>query len=132
MLPGLRDIRGYAGGFVLRRDVGDEVEFAVLNLFESLESVREFAGEDYEVPVFEPRLGCCSRELSRSPGTTKCGRLGILFTMRDMSVHRTGEPMIDWIGWALSGLALVVDLVNRMWARQAASLPLEVTRVGTK
>lgn len=36
------------------RDVGDEVEFAVLNLFASLDAVRAFAGEDYEVPVFEP------------------------------------------------------------------------------
>jgi hypothetical protein len=53
-LPGLREIDGYEGGFVLRRELGDEVEFAVLNLFASLGAVKNFAGEDYEVPVFEP------------------------------------------------------------------------------
>jgi heme-degrading monooxygenase HmoA len=54
VLPGLAAIEGYEGGFVLRRDAGDEVEFTVLNLFESLDAVRAFAGDDYEVPVFEP------------------------------------------------------------------------------
>jgi len=54
VLPGLAGIDGYEGGFVLRRDEGDEVEFAVLNLFDSLDAVRAFAGDDYEVPVLEP------------------------------------------------------------------------------
>lgn len=54
VLPGLAGIDGYRGGFVLRRDEGEEVEFAVLNLFESLDAVRAFAGDDYETPVFEP------------------------------------------------------------------------------
>lgn len=54
VLPGLVGIDGYEGGLVLRRDVGDEAEFAVLNLFASLDAVRAFAGNDYEVPVFEP------------------------------------------------------------------------------
>jgi hypothetical protein len=58
-------------------------------------------------------------------------KANILFVMRDMSVHRTGEPMIAWIGWALSGIALAVELINRMWARQAVGLPVEVTQVGT-
>lgn len=54
VLPALREIDGYQGGFVFRRDLGDEVEFAVLNIFASIDAVRAFAGEDYEVPVFEP------------------------------------------------------------------------------
>ena len=54
VLPGLRDIQGYKGGYVLRKDVADEVEFVVVNLFDSLEAVRRFAGSDYSVPVFEP------------------------------------------------------------------------------
>jgi heme-degrading monooxygenase HmoA len=54
VLPGLSSIDGYEGGFVLRRDLDDEVEFTVLNLFASLDAVRAFAGDDYEVPVFEP------------------------------------------------------------------------------
>jgi hypothetical protein len=54
VLPGLRGIDGYRGGYVLRHDEDDEVEFAVLNLFESLDAVRAFAGPEYTVPVFEP------------------------------------------------------------------------------
>ena len=54
VLPGLQGINGYRGGYVLRQDGTDEVEFVVLNLFESLDAVRAFAGPDYTVPVFEP------------------------------------------------------------------------------
>jgi heme-degrading monooxygenase HmoA len=54
VLPGLRTIEGYRGGYVLRREDADEVEFVVVNFFDSLESVRRFAGEDYCTPVFEP------------------------------------------------------------------------------
>jgi heme-degrading monooxygenase HmoA len=54
VLPGLNKIEGYRGGYVLRSDGPDEVEFVVVNLFESLEAVRQFAGPDYQVPVFEP------------------------------------------------------------------------------
>src|SRR5690242_11404399 len=54
VLPGLQEIDGYRGGYVLREDGKDEVEFAVMNLFDSLDAVRAFAGPDYAVPVFEP------------------------------------------------------------------------------
>jgi hypothetical protein len=54
VLPGLQTIGGYLGGYVLRHDEDDEVEFAVVNLFESLDAVRAFAGPEYTVPVFEP------------------------------------------------------------------------------
>jgi heme-degrading monooxygenase HmoA len=54
VLPELTRVAGYCGGYVLRSDGPDEVEFVVVNLFESLESVRAFAGDDYSSPVFEP------------------------------------------------------------------------------
>ena len=54
VLPDLRKIVGYRGGYVLRREVGEETEFVVINLFDTLEAVKRFAGEDYEIPVFEP------------------------------------------------------------------------------
>src|SRR4051812_9677104 len=54
VLPGLQKLEGYKGGYILRQDGKDEVEFVVMNLFESLEAVKAFAGTDYEVPVFEP------------------------------------------------------------------------------
>jgi len=46
-----RDIRGFDKIQLLRRKVGDEVEFITIMFFESLAAVREFAGEDYEVAV---------------------------------------------------------------------------------
>ena len=50
--PGLRNLPGYQGGYILRQDGSDEVEFVTMNIFESLDAVRAFAGEDYDVPVF--------------------------------------------------------------------------------
>ena len=61
VLPSLRDIEGYSHGYILRRDGPREVEFVVVNLFDSLEAVKQFAGPDYSIPVFEPearRLLC--------------------------------------------------------------------------
>jgi heme-degrading monooxygenase HmoA len=52
--PGLKTIPGYQGGYILRQDGQEEVEFVTVNLFESLEAVKAFAGSDYEAPVFEP------------------------------------------------------------------------------
>ena len=54
VLPELRKIEGYKGGYVLRLDGSEEVEFVVVNLFESWEAVKRFAGPNYGVPVFEP------------------------------------------------------------------------------
>ena len=54
VLPGLKKISGYRGGYVLRRDAVEEVEFVVVNLFDSIEAVQQFAGPDYAVAQFEP------------------------------------------------------------------------------
>jgi len=54
VLPGLKSVKGYRGGYVFRKDGAEEVEFVVVNFFDSLEAVREFAGPDYSVAVFEP------------------------------------------------------------------------------
>jgi len=49
-----RQIAGYRGIQLLRCDLGDEVEFVTIMRFDSLEAVRAFAGEDYEVAVVPP------------------------------------------------------------------------------
>ena len=54
VLPGLKLIEGYRGGYILRQEGTDEVEFVVMNLFDSLDAVRTFAGPEYTIPVFEP------------------------------------------------------------------------------
>lgn len=46
-----RHIRGFKGIQLLRREIGQEVEFVTIMLFESLDAVRGFAGEDYELAV---------------------------------------------------------------------------------
>jgi hypothetical protein len=46
-----RKIRGFNGIQLLRREVGQEIEFVTIMLFDSLDSIHEFAGEDYEVAV---------------------------------------------------------------------------------
>jgi hypothetical protein len=50
-----REIPGYHGIQLLRRDVGDEVEFVTIMWFDSLEGVKIFAGEDYEACVVPPK-----------------------------------------------------------------------------
>ena len=44
-----RRIHGYMGIQLLRRNVNGEIEFITIMTFESLDAVRKFAGEDYEV-----------------------------------------------------------------------------------
>jgi heme-degrading monooxygenase HmoA len=46
-----RHIRGFKSIQLLRREGGEEVEFVTIMLFDSLDAVREFAGEDYEIAV---------------------------------------------------------------------------------
>jgi len=50
VLPGIaaRRLDGYSGAYLLRRDLDDEVEFATVMIFDSLDHVRAFTGEDYE------------------------------------------------------------------------------------
>lgn len=50
-----RQIPGYRGIHLLRRDLGDEAEFVTIMWFDSLDAVRAFAGEDYERAVVPSR-----------------------------------------------------------------------------
>jgi hypothetical protein len=55
VLPALSArVPGFRGGFLLRRHETGEDEFVVVTLFDSIEAVRTFAGDDYEHPVIEP------------------------------------------------------------------------------
>lgn len=51
-------IRLQEPSLILRQDSQDETEFGTVNLFESLDAVKAFAGPDYDVPVFEPEARC--------------------------------------------------------------------------
>jgi heme-degrading monooxygenase HmoA len=54
VLPELKKLAGYRGMHILRRNLADEVEFVVINLFDSITDVKAFAGEDYSAAKFEP------------------------------------------------------------------------------
>ena len=51
IIPGIesRNIKGFKRIDLLRRDAGDEVEFSTLMWFDSIASIVDFVGEDYEV-----------------------------------------------------------------------------------
>ena len=51
---GSKNIRGYKGIQLLRRQSADETEFITIMLFEDLQAVIEFADEDYETAVVLP------------------------------------------------------------------------------
>ena len=48
---GNRKIKGFKGIQLLRRESNTETEFITIMEFDSVESVKEFAGEDYEQAV---------------------------------------------------------------------------------
>jgi heme-degrading monooxygenase HmoA len=48
LLPGLSAKKGFAGSYLLRRNLGDEVEFITIILWQSLDDLKAIAGEDYE------------------------------------------------------------------------------------
>ncbi|MHA1954394.1 MAG: antibiotic biosynthesis monooxygenase family protein [Candidatus Heimdallarchaeaceae archaeon] len=48
-------IDGFKGIHLLRRNIGDEVEFITIMWFDSLEAVSAFAGEDFELAVVPPK-----------------------------------------------------------------------------
>jgi hypothetical protein len=50
-----RKISGYLGIQLLRRELKEKVEFVTIMMFESLESVKSFAGDNYEVAVVPPK-----------------------------------------------------------------------------
>jgi hypothetical protein len=57
VLPGVagRNLDGYHGAYLLRRDLEGEVEFATIMMFDSLAQVPAFAGEDYQTAYVPPR-----------------------------------------------------------------------------
>ena len=63
-----RHIRGYRGIQLLRRTIGNEVEFITIMWFDSIDAVREFAGKDYEQAVVPEKA---RKVLSRFDGRSQ-------------------------------------------------------------
>ena len=56
LLPQLRELPGFAGACLLRRDLDEDgtVELTAHTFWESLEAIRAFAGDDITAAVVEP------------------------------------------------------------------------------
>ncbi len=51
LLPGLSKVKGFQGSYLLRRNLGEEVEFITIILWDSIHSLCAFAGPDYETSI---------------------------------------------------------------------------------
>src|SRR5215468_266377 len=52
LLPGISKKKGYKGSYLLRRNLGGEVEFITILLWDSLDALRAAAGhDDYETAI---------------------------------------------------------------------------------
>ena len=54
VFPSLAGIPGHRGAYLLRRETAGQIEFLALTLWESMQAIQEFAGEDVETAVVEP------------------------------------------------------------------------------
>jgi len=62
VFPGIQQVAGARGAYLLRRELPDGVEFITLTLFESMDAVRAFAGEEYETAVIVKEAARLLRE----------------------------------------------------------------------
>lgn len=57
IFPGIeaRNVAGYRGISLVRRELDNEVEFMTIMWFDSLDAVKRFAGDHYETAVVPPK-----------------------------------------------------------------------------
>src|SRR5271165_3589186 len=67
LLPGISKVKGFLGSYLLRRELGGEVEFVTVMLWDSIDSIRAVTGPDYETAVVpEERRAHLTRYDARS------------------------------------------------------------------
>jgi len=66
VVPHLKTIAGYEGASLLRREVDGHVEFLAVTLWESVDSIRGFAGSDPAVAVVDPEAQALLTTFDRS------------------------------------------------------------------
>ena len=54
VFPSLKGLAGHRGACLLRREVDGQTEFLAVTLWESLDSIRAFAGDDVAAAIVEP------------------------------------------------------------------------------
>ena len=53
-VPAYSSTPGNRGVWMLRRDVGENTEFVMFTLWDSLDAIKAFAGNEYQTAVFYP------------------------------------------------------------------------------
>jgi heme-degrading monooxygenase HmoA len=82
LLPGVTQVKGYRGSYLLRRSLGTEVEFVTVMLWESVEAIRAVAGRDYETAVVPPER---EKYLSRYDAKASHYEVASLQSARELS-----------------------------------------------
>jgi heme-degrading monooxygenase HmoA len=54
VFPSLAELRGHQGAYLLTRETDGQVEFLAVTLWDNIEAIKEFSGNDPEVAVVEP------------------------------------------------------------------------------
>ncbi|WIM13926.1 antibiotic biosynthesis monooxygenase [Enhydrobacter sp.] len=54
VFPSLGRLTGHRGAWLLRRETGDRTEFIAMTLWDSLGSIKAFAGDDISTAIVEP------------------------------------------------------------------------------
>src|ERR1700733_14249117 len=73
VLPGLKTIKGYRGGYVFRKDGTQEVEFVVVNYLLRWRRCADSRGRTIALPYSNLRLRDSSRRPSHRPRIMKSG-----------------------------------------------------------
>jgi heme-degrading monooxygenase HmoA len=68
LLPQLRELPGFAGAYLLRRDLGEDgtVELTTHTFWESAAAVRAFVGDDLTLSVVEPEARAMLLDFDRT------------------------------------------------------------------
>jgi heme-degrading monooxygenase HmoA len=54
VVPELRELPGFLGAHLSRRNLNEKIEFLVLTRWQSMEAIRAFAGDDIGKAIVEP------------------------------------------------------------------------------
>jgi len=68
LLPQLRELPGFAGAYLLRRDLGEDgiAELTAHTFWDSPEAIRAFAGDDITVAIVEPEAQAMLLDFDRT------------------------------------------------------------------
>jgi heme-degrading monooxygenase HmoA len=86
VIPELHQIDGFRGIYLLRRNSPDGVEFVVLTLWESMDAICKFAGENPEVAVVAPAAQVLFREYDAK------------VKHFEIALNLEGKPLVEELG----------------------------------